>query len=133
MKTRFDRLIVVRAAASRMATACFVDAAAHLAGQEALANRLESAGAALSPDTGLVSAASLAARLELSGRMKTAHRTTQSRIDDARIESDDIAMARRAARRALDAAIDIRRAHGLAKVARAEAKAIPTNPKDARR
>jgi hypothetical protein len=132
MKTRYDKLVVVRAAASRAATAALVDATGQLAGQEALVRRLEGAAAALSPDKGLVPAADLAARLELAVRMQSARQVTQARIEDARIDRDGVAHARRTARRALDAAVDIRRAHNLAKIARAEAKAQPVKPKNLR-
>lgn len=130
MKSRYDKLVVVRATASRMATASFVDSAARLAGHESLADRLEAAAAALSPEAGVASGAGLAARLELAGRMQAAHFATQDRIDEARADRDDGALARRAARRALDAVVDIRRSHQKAAIIRIEAKAASAKPKD---
>lgn len=130
MKKRYDKLIVVRSAASRMATAAFAESAAHLTGQESLARRLEDAATALSPETGIGIAGELAARCELAARMQTAHRTTQGRLHNARSDHDDVAMARRAARRALDTAVDIRRVHDRETVARAHSKAVPVRPKD---
>ena len=129
MKTRYDKLIVVRAAASRMATAAFADAGADLGGQEALAQRLMGAAAALSPETGAATGAGLASQLELAGRMHAAHRTTRARVDDARTHHDEAALGRRAARQALDATVDIRRSHQKAAITRADAKAVPVKPR----
>lgn len=128
MKKRFDKLIAVRGAASRMASAAFAESAAHLKGQESLARRLEDAAAALSPEAGVGLGCELAARSELATRMQTAHRVTQGRLRDAWSDHDDVAAARRAARRALDAAVDIRRAHDRAEVARIETKVVPVRP-----
>jgi hypothetical protein len=129
MKARYDKLIVVRAAASRLATASFVESATHVAGQEALVRRLADATAALTPETGLASGAGLAARGELAGRMQAALRNTQRRLEDRQAEHGDSAVARQAARRALDSAVDIRRIHAKACLVRAEAKFVPTKPK----
>lgn len=128
MKARYDKLIVVRAVASRKATASFVESATHVAGQEALLRRLADATAALTPETGLASGAGLAARGELAGRMQAALRTTQLRLEDRQAEHDDSAVARQAAKRALDSAIEIRRLHAKARLIRAEAKSVPTKP-----
>ena len=130
MKKRYDKLVVVRSAASHTASAAFADSAAYLMGQETLARRLEDAAAALSPETGVGSGSELAARCELATRMQSARRITQGRLHDARSDHDNVAMARRAARRALDAATDIRRTHDRAEVARLEAKVVPVRPKD---
>lgn len=131
MKSRYDKLVVVRAAACRRATAVFAESIARLAGQEALADRLEVAAAALSSEAGVASGAGLAARLELAGRMQGALRETQCRIDEARAVRNDGALARRAARRALDAVIDIRRSHQKAAIIRSEAKTAPVKSQDA--
>jgi hypothetical protein len=133
MKSRFDKLVIVRGAESRLATRDYSASATHLAVQESLAARLEGAASALSPETGAASGAGLAAQHELSGRMQTARRTTQARIDDAQIDRDEAALARKAARRALDAVVDIRRVHRQARIVRAEAKAVPSKPKGAGR
>lgn len=130
MKTRYDKLIVVRDVASRIATASFAEAAAHLAGQEALAVRLDSAANALSPEIGAASGAALAAQLELAGRMQAARSVAQARIDDARRDCDETALTRKASRRALDAAVDIRRAHQQARVTRAETRQMPVTSTD---
>lgn len=130
MKQRYDKLIVVRGATSRIASAAFAESAAHLSGQEALVRRLEDAAAALSPQIGLGVASELAARCELAGRMHTAHRMTQDRVDDARSEYDDVSNARHKARRALDAAIDIRRTHDRDRAARSEAKVVPVRTRN---
>lgn len=132
MKSRYDKLIVLRAAASRIASAAFADSASQLAGQKALSERLEGATVALSPEPGIATGAGLAARNELSGRMQVARLSTLARVADAQAAHDDVAYARRAARRAFDAAVDIRRAHQQAALTRAETKAAPTMPKDAR-
>jgi hypothetical protein len=133
VKTRYDKLIVVRGVEARMATSDFAEAAATLAGHEALAMRLDGAATALSTETGTGSGADLAARLELSGRMHVARRTAQVRLDDALTARDQAATARKTSRRALDAAIDIRRAHQQTEITRAEAKAVPARPQETTR
>lgn len=131
MKSRYHKIVMVRSAESSLMTAAFADSTARLAGQEALADRLEAAAAALSPEAGAASGAGLAARLELAGRMQAAHRATQCRIGEARVERANGALARRAARRALDVVVDIRRTQEKAAIIRAEARTTPVNPKDA--
>ena len=113
-----------------MASVAFVESAAQLTGQEALVRRLEDAAAALSPETGLGIASDLAARGELATRMQTAHRMTQSRVDHARSDHDEAAATRRAARRALDAAIEICRVHDREQVAGIERKVVPVKLRD---
>lgn len=131
MKARYDKLVVVRAAASRMTSAAFANSALQLAAQKALSERLQGAAAALSVETGIATGAALAARNELSGRMQAAHCVTFARVEDAQTAHNDVAYARRAARRALDAAVDIRRAHQQTAIARAAAKIVPIMPKGA--
>ena len=131
MKKRYDKLVTVRDAASRMASAALADSTARVRGQEALGRRLESAAAALSPETGFALGGQLAACSELATRMQAAHKATLDRIQIARSDQDDAASARRAARRMLDAAIEARRAHEQAQVLRAQTKAVPLKVKDA--
>jgi hypothetical protein len=131
VKARYDKLVVVRAAASRMTSAAFANSALQLAAEKALSERLQGAAAALSVETGIATGAALAARNELSGRMQAAHGETFARIEDAQSAHNDVAYARRAARRALDAAVDIRRAHQQTAIARAVAKTVPFMPKGA--
>lgn len=130
MRARFNKLVVVRDAASRLATRDFAHAMAQLGEHEALAVRLDAAALALLPQKGPVSGAGLAAQLELSDRMLAARRMTHGRIIEALAERDDAGVARKAAQRALDAALDIRRTHRHARSVRAAAKAMPTIPKD---
>ncbi len=133
MTNRYAKLVAVRKAASKIATGAYAHSAAYLTGQEALASRLDDAAAALSPETGIGFGSDLAARAELSTRMQAARRTTQARLDDARSNHEDVASSRHAARRALDAAIEICRVRDRADAARALTKIVPAAPKDAQR
>jgi hypothetical protein len=125
MKPRFDKLVVVRGAASRMAAAAFADASSRVADHEDIAGRLDHAAMALGPETGGATGAALGAQLELSERMRSARGVAQGRIAVATAERDDAAVVRKGARRALDAAVDIRRAERQALRVRREARVVP--------
>jgi hypothetical protein len=130
MKTRFDKLVVVRGAASRTASGAFAEASMRAAGQADMAGRLQNAASILSPEVGSATGAGLGAQLELAGRIDTACRVARARVEEATSERDEAAVARKAARRALDAAVDIRREHGRAAVLRREARAVTIAVKD---
>jgi hypothetical protein len=128
MKTRYDKLVVVRRAESRIAAAAFATASADVGAQHALANRLRTALDSLSLTSGPTSAAEMAARMELASRMAAAQGVAQGRIDIAQAAQHDAGMARKSARRALDAVRDIRRVAVKDVIRRREAKALPPVP-----
>lgn len=130
MKTRLDKLVMVREAASRSASGAYAESVARVAQHEGLAARLEGAAAMLTPETGAVAGGSLGAQLELAIRMRAARLVAQSRVDGALAERGEAAVARQAARRALDAAKDACRADRQAGVARREARLVPMVSKD---
>jgi hypothetical protein len=125
MKPRFDKLVVVRGAASRMAAAVFADASSRVADHEDIVERLDQAATALPCEIGSATGAALGAPLELSDRMRSARRVAQGRIAAATAERDEAAVVRKGARRALDAAVDIRRAERQALRVRREARVVP--------
>jgi hypothetical protein len=130
MKTRYDKLVVVRRAESRMAAAAFATASADLGAQHMLASRLRSALDSLSLTSGPTSAAEMAARMELASRMAAAQGVARTRIDTAKTAQRDAGIARQSARRALDAVRDIRR-DAIKQVVRShEAKVVPATPQE---
>ncbi len=125
MRARFDKLVVVRGAASRLAATVFADASSRVAEHEDIAGRLDQAATVPPPEMGSAMGAALAAQLELSDRMRAARRVARGRIVVATAERDDAAVARKGARRALDAAVDIRRAEQQAIRVRREVRVVP--------
>ena len=118
MTTRYDKLIIVRRVASRLASAALAGAAARVATHQAVVRRLDDAACELTPETGLGLGAALGARHELAARMQTARRRAQAKANDACADRDNAVLARQSARRALDAAIDVQRADRKAQAAR---------------
>ena len=130
MRKRSDRILAVRKAAGRAASGEFAGAASNFIYLAKLLTRIEEAAATLSPDTGLVPGAALGAQLELAGRMNGALQLARGRVDRAAIERTDAAVMRKAARRALDTAIDMRRDQDRAAQRRIESQAVPLVTKD---
>jgi hypothetical protein len=130
MKTRYDKLFVVRRAENRIAAAAFASASADVGAQHALANRLRSALDSLSLTSGPTSAAEMAARMELASRMAAAQGVARTRIDTAKAAQLDAGIARKSARRALDAVHDIRRVAVNDVIRRREAKVVPVRPEE---
>jgi hypothetical protein len=128
MKTRYDKLVVVRQTESRLATVAFAMASADVVAQRALAGRLQGALESLAILGGPTSAAEMAARMELASRMAAAQGVAGDRINDAQAAQTEAGVARQSARRALDAARDIRRVAVNDVIRRQEAKALPTTP-----
>jgi hypothetical protein len=130
MKTRYDKLIVIRRAENRIAAAAFASASADVGAQHVLANRLRSAIESLSLTSGPTSAAEMAARMELASRMAAAQGVARIRIDTAQTAQLDAGIARKSACRALDAVRDIRRVAVNDLIRHREAKAVPTKAQD---
>jgi hypothetical protein len=117
MKRRLDRLIVVREAARRVASATYNELSARVAQQTELAARIEDAAERLSPETGLAWGGAIGARLELAGRMHLARCSARSQADAARMDCHEAAVARQSAGRALDTVRAMSRAEKRAKAA----------------
>ena len=130
MRKRSDRILAVRKAAGRAASGEFAGAASNVIHHAKLLTRLEEAAATLSPDTGVVPGAALGAQLELAGRMNGPLQLARGRVDRAAIERTDAAVMRKAGRRALDTAIDMRRDQDRAAQRRIESQAVPLVTKD---
>jgi hypothetical protein len=130
MTSRLDKLITVRRVASRMASSAFAESAGRALQQMSLVDRLNSASRALSPQSGIATGQMIGAQLELAGRMRAARQVARDRADAADAERSEAAVARKAAIRALDAAIDIRRAGDRARLQRREAMVMPCVIKD---
>jgi hypothetical protein len=130
MKTRYDKLVVVRRAESRIAAAAFATASADLGAQHMLASRLRSALDSLSLTSGPMSAAEMAARMELASRMAAAQDVARTRIDAAHAAQHDAGVARQSARRALDAVRDIRRESVNDVIRKREAKFVSASPQE---
>ncbi len=130
MTSRLDKLIKVRRVASRMASGAFAESAGRALQQMSLVDRLNSASRALSPQSGIAAGQMIGAQLELAGRMRAARQVARDRADAADAERSEAAVARKAAIRALDAAIDIRRAGDRARLQRREAMVMPCVIKD---
>jgi hypothetical protein len=128
MKTRYDKLVVIRRAESRIAAVTFATASADLGAQHALANRLRSALDSLSLSNGPTSAAEMAARMELASRMAAAQGVARTRIETAQAVQHDAGMVRKSARRSLDAVCEIRRVAVNDLIRRREAKVAPSLP-----
>lgn len=124
MKTRYDKLVVVRRAENQIAAAAFAAASADVGAQHALASRLRSALDSLSLTSGPMPAAEMAARMELASRMAAAQGVARTRIDAVQAAQLDAGIARKSARRALDAVQDIRRVAVNDVIRRHEAKAV---------
>ncbi len=124
MTLRLEKLVKVRRAASRMASAAFAESAARSTDHAALVDRIDSASRLLMPEEGFAVGAALAAQLELAERMRAAGALAQHRAEIAFVDHQDAAIKRKAAIRALDAAIDIRRARDRADQRRHEVKSI---------
>jgi hypothetical protein len=124
VKTRYDKLVVVRRAENRIAAATFAAASVDVSTQHALASRLRSALDSLALTSGPTSAAEIAARMELASRMATAQGVARTRIDAAQAAQLGAGIARKSARRALDAAHDIQRVTINDLIRRREAKAV---------
>ncbi len=124
MKTRYDKLVVVRRAENRIATATFAAASVDVSTQHALATRLRSALDSLALTSGPTSAVEIAARMELASRMATAQGVARTRIDAAQAAQLDAGIVRKSARRALDAVHDIRRVAINDLIRRRAAKAV---------
>ena len=129
MKARLDKLVVVRGAASRMAAAALADASSRVAEHIDIAARLDQAGATLTPETGGATGAILGGQLELGERMRSARHLAQGRVEAATADRTQAGIARKAARRALDAAVDIRRVERQAVAIRLAARAVPVTGK----
>ncbi len=125
MKARFDKLVIVRGAASRLAASTYAEASSRVAAHENMAGRLDDAAATLAPEPGAATGSGLTARMELGDRMRTARRAAQSQVDAATVDRGEAGHARKAARRALDAAIDVRRNERKAVTIRREARIVP--------
>jgi hypothetical protein len=119
---RLARLIKVRRVASRMASGAFVESAEHAAAHAMLVERIEAASNVLATDQKIARGSALAAQLELAERMRAACALARQRADIAFAERHHAAIERKAATRALDAVIDIRRAGDRAAAQRRERK-----------
>jgi hypothetical protein len=124
MTSRLDKLIKVRRVASRNASGIFGESAARAADHAMLVDRIDGASRILAPQEGFAAGGILAAQLELAERMRAAGALARHRAELAFAERQDAAVERKAAMRALDAAIDIRRAGDRADLRRHEAKSI---------
>ncbi len=125
MKTRFDKLVVVRGAASRMAAAAFAHAASRVAIQKAIADRIDTADILFAVNEGAASGSDLSARMEFGTRMQAIRHAAQMQIESATADRNDAAQERKGARRALDAAIDIHRTQRRAMHLRSANQAVP--------
>jgi hypothetical protein len=130
VKTRFDKIVIMREVASRAASGAYSKSAARVARLEALTARLDAAAVLLTSEPGSVSGEALGAQMELAGRMRAAREVAQLRVEDALAERAEASVKRQAARRALDAAKDIRRVDELAQETRREARTVPLVTKD---
>jgi hypothetical protein len=129
MSARLERLIKVRRVVSRMASGAFVECAARAADHAILVDRIDGAARDLVAEEGLAAGAAFAAQLELAERMRAAGALARHRAEIAFAERQDAAVERKTAIRALDAAIDIRRAGDRADQRRREAKSITAQAK----
>jgi hypothetical protein len=125
MRARLDTLMIVRRVAAREAGVDLARAAGDVAHQALLVSRIDMASSALVPDCGLADGASLAAQLEFSQRMRVARSQAEARIAESRGLRDEAAVARKSARRALDAVIDVKRAARRTGEAQREARVVP--------
>ena len=124
MSARLAKLIQVRRVASRIASGAFAESAARAADHASLVDRIEGAARVVVADEGLAAGAAFAARFELAERMRAAGALARHRAEIAFAERQDAAVERKAAIRALDAAIDIHRAGDRADLRRREAKSV---------
>ena len=124
MTSRLAKLIKVRRIASRIASGVFAESAASAADHASLVDRIDAATRVVVADEGLAGGAPLAARFELAERMRAAGALARHRAEIAFAERQDAAVERKAAIRALDAAIDIHRAGDRANMRRRETKSI---------
>ncbi len=124
MTSRLAKLIKVRRVTSRMASGAFAESAGRAADHASLVDRIERATCTLAPDEGFAVGATLAAQLELAERMRAAGALARHRAEIAFAERQHAAIERKAAIRALDAAIDIHRACDHVDMRRREAKSV---------
>ena len=124
MTSRLAKLIKVRRVASRIASGAYAESAARAADHASLVDRIDAATRVVVADEGLASGAAFAARFELAERMRAAGALARHRAEIAFAERQDAAVERKAAIRALDAAIDIHRAGDRANMRRRETKSI---------
>ena len=124
MTSRLAKLIKVRRVASRIASGAYAESAARAADHASLVDRIDGAARILVSEGGLATGADFAARLELADRMRAAGALARQRAEIAFAERQDAAVERKAAIRALEAAIDIRRAGDRADMRRREAKSV---------
>lgn len=130
MRTRLEKVRMLRAAESRRASGSFAEAATRVFVTENLCDRLDSAAATLALTPGEASGAAIAGQLELAERMRTARRAAQANADIAIEARTDAAAARMVARRALDAVTDLQREEARVEAGRLEARAVPQPAKD---
>ena len=124
MSARLAKLIQVRRVASRIASGACAKSAARAADHASLVDRIDGAARILVSEGGIVAGADFAARFELAERMRAAGTLARHRAEIAFAERQDAAVERKAAIRALDAAIDIHRAGDRANMRRRETKSI---------